>query len=209
MINRSSLANVNAAGVRAGFARTALGLLLGLLVLGTAAEARAQSIIKEPNNHKHYAVEIEPHGLIGLFGPYNYATGIGAGLRVSIPIVQNGFIPKLNNSIAISFGTDWVHYTGCYYGSTVGCGIESLFFPVAMQWNFFLTRDWSVFGEPGLAIFHYFYHDDWCNGYACNVHGDTGVTPVFDVGARWHFSDSAALTMRIGYPSFSVGVSFM
>ena len=33
--------------------------------------------------------------------------------------------------------------------------------------------------------------------------------PVFSAGGRYHFTDSLALTMRIGYPTFSLGVSFL
>jgi hypothetical protein len=32
---------------------------------------------------------------------------------------------------------------------------------------------------------------------------------VFNAGGRFHFNDSLALTMRVGYPSFSLGVSFL
>jgi hypothetical protein len=32
---------------------------------------------------------------------------------------------------------------------------------------------------------------------------------VFYAGGRWHFADYAALTLRVGYPTFSAGVSFL
>ncbi len=180
-------------------------LLVLLVLLFGAAQAQAQSIIKQPGNHPNYTVEIEPHGLVGLLG--FYGAGFGAGARFSFPIVQNGFVPKINNSVAIGVGGDFIHYTGCYYGNA-GCGLSALFFPVVMQWNFFLTRDWSVMGEPGLALYHFFY-DDVCRGsLGCSVNRSTWVTPVLNLGARYHFSDSAALTFRVGYPSLSVGVSF-
>ena len=35
-----------------------------------------------------------------------------------------------------------------------------LWFPVAMQWNFWLTRVISVFGEPGFAVVHRRWDDD-------------------------------------------------
>jgi len=66
--------------------------------------------------------------------------------------------------------------------------------PVVMQWSFYLTRAWSVFAEPGvLARF------------------DGDLHPVFmtQLGARWHFKDTVTLTMRVGWPYWSVGVSFM
>lgn len=32
---------------------------------------------------------------------------------------------------------------------------------------------------------------------------------VLYAGGRYHFTDDIALTMRIGYPTFSLGVSFL
>ena len=37
----------------------------------------------------------------------------------------------------------------------------------------------------------------------------TGVDFAFYVGGRYHINDHVALVMRIGYPTFSFGVSFM
>jgi hypothetical protein len=83
-----------------------------------------------------------------------------------------------------------------------------------MQWNFYVAKKWSVFGEPGIYIWHGFYD----NSYACNGPGlppcglynysDTSVGPAFYAGARYHFNDSVSLTMRIGYPTLSIGASF-
>jgi hypothetical protein len=68
--------------------------------------------------------------------------------------------------------------------------------PAVMQWNFWLHRKWSVFGEPGVAM----YFED----------GDLEFTPfVLYAGGRYHFTDTIALTMRVGYPTFSLGVSFL
>ena len=39
--------------------------------------------------------------------------------------------------------------------------------------------------------------------------GASSQTSVPVVGGRFHFNDSVALTMRLGYPAFSLGVSFL
>ncbi len=173
-----------------------------------APTARADDTIKHPGDHPAYDVEIEPHGLWDFWnGVYN-GNGIGIGARFGIPIVSNGFIPSINNSVAISFGVDWLHYPGCYNGFP-GCSADYFEFPVTLQWNFYVSEHWSVFGEPGLYVYHAFFEND-CNvaGF-CVAHGaETSVLPAFYAGARWHFSDSMALTMRIGFPSTSIGVSF-
>ena len=185
-----------------------------------AAEARADDTIKHPGDHPDYAVEIEPHGLWS-WTHYDYAPndGFGLGARFSIPIVKNGFIPSINNSVAIGFGLDWVHYAGasCYYyggphhpnGPCYDVGDANyLFFPVVMQWNFFVAKQWSVFGEPGLVIYHGWF--DYCAGVPnCGNPTSTGVDFAFYLGGRYHFNEHVALVLRIGYPTFSFGVSFM
>ena len=66
-----------------------------------------------------------------------------------------------------------------------------------LQWNFWLSRNWSVFGEPGLA-------------FRIADPGDSKLdTFLIYGGGRFHFSEAAALTMRIGHPTFSLGVSFL
>jgi hypothetical protein len=144
-----------------------------------------ESIIKNPGDHPPYTFEAEPHGLIGFAGPFHRGRGeLGAGFRGTIILVDSGFIKSINNSVGITFGGD------LFFRST------TLFIPVAMQWNFWFTTHWSVFGEPGL-------------GFAVNRdRGRDLLHPILSVGGRYHFTEKIALTMRIGYPAISVGASF-
>jgi hypothetical protein len=186
--------------------------------------ALADDTIRRPGEHPKYNVEIEPHLLLGwggVAGSWSGSAGIGPGVRFGIPIVENGFIPTINNSIAISFGADILYYGGgCGYanGLAVDCSAWYFEFPVTMQWNFYVSQRWSVFGEPGLFP----YHAEFPNNGACYYAGpghstcayapsgfaQNGVLPAFFAGARYHFSDKAALTFRVGYPTISIGVSF-
>lgn len=191
------------------------------VVVAGATRADAQSIIKNPGDHPDYKVELEPHLDFGWANLYA-SNGFGLGARATIPIVQNGFIPSLNNSVGISFGLDFLRYSGCYYGngyfvngSEVGCGASFFLFPITMQWNFWLTPHWSVFGEPGLYIYHGIF-DDYCDDprfknsrNLCGYPTRTSIQPAGYVGGRFHFNDTIALTMRLGYPTLSVGVSFL
>jgi hypothetical protein len=184
--------------------------------IGAPSTAHAESIIKNPGDHPDYAVELEPHLALG-WGHLYRGNGLGLGLRASIPIVKNGFVPSINNSVAISFGFDWLRYGGCYYFGgrgndrrSYGCGASYFILPVAMQWNFWLTPNWSVFGEPGLYIYHGTF-DDYCDPLfpGCTYPTRTGIDFAFYAGGRYHFNETLALTMRIGYPSLSVGLSFL
>jgi hypothetical protein len=186
--------------------RLTAGAAAAALVLA-GAPARADDTIRHPGDHPSYAVEIEPHIVLGWGGVYG-SDGYGLGARFSIPIVQNGFVSSINNSVAISFGADLVHYDWCWYGDHGGCSANALYFPVAMQWNFFVAQHWSVFGEPGLVIYHGFF-EDCPNGNNCPGRpGDTGLEPALYLGGRYHLSEGTALTLRIGFPAFSFGFSF-
>src|SRR5678816_4653926 len=123
-----------------------LGAVAARLTLLSVEDARAESIIKNPGDHPSYHVELEPHVLPG-WGHLYHGNGLGLGAWASIPLVDNGFISSINNSVAISFGLDWLRYGDCYYYNGrfgYGCGASYFLFPVAMQWNFWLTPNWSV-----------------------------------------------------------------
>lgn len=194
----------------AATAGSVLALLLNPCWEGTA---RADTvIIQHPGDHPRYVFEAEPHLLAGFIDPPGYAhgTGLGLGFRGSLPIVKNGFVPKLNNSVAIGFGVDVARYGRADYCVRVGPGgscedlghtdsFTEFWFPVVLQWNFFLSRNWSVFGEPGVAL----------NYHAWDAPHALDLAPfILYVGGRYHFSDKITLTMRIGYPAFSLGCSF-
>lgn len=190
----------------------ALVLAAGAFTVTTHASADTL-IIRSPGDHSRYLFEAEPHLLLGLIDAPRAAsgTGFGVGFRGTFTLVNNGFVQTINNSIGLGVGLDWVHYSRGRNRCVIDAGpskvvncddsesVANLWIPVVMQWNFFLSRQWSVFGEPGVAI-HY-------QSVAEPQH--FFLEPQMYVGGRWHFSDAMTLTMRLGYPTFSVGVSFM
>lgn len=200
----------------------ASSIALAAAALFVAADAGAASIIKDPHPPQ-YSVEIEPHFTLNLFDWDYHGTSYGPGFRLGIPLAGPAFVKSINDSIAISFGADLLHYEGYRYGC-YGSGPGScpggafydtpqfwaLYFPVVMQWNFWITDKWSAFGEPGLSIRHSFYPSNWCpNADAFGCPNSTRLLFAFYAGARYHFGDTTALTIRVGYPTgFSVGVSF-
>jgi hypothetical protein len=148
-----------------------------MAVASSAASALADvSTIKLPGAHPDYIFEAEPHALVAPFDAFRP----GVGFRGTFVIVQNGFISSINNSIGIGIGADWTK--------------DHFRVPVVMQWNFWLSRNWSVFGEPGGLI-------DF--GKKPKPH------PAFYAGGRFHFTERITLTMRVGHPTASVGVSFL
>jgi hypothetical protein len=194
--------------------RAAIVSLFALAALGARSRvAHAEdNTIRQPGDHPNYAVEIEPHLDLNWFDNVGYGfggdAGIGLGLRATIPIVKNGFIPSINNTVGIGFGGDLLYF-GCNFNG-VGCGTWSLYFPVVLQWNFYVAQRFSVFGEPGFSLNYAFYNNNFCVGEKdCVVSSAFFPGPVFEVGGRYHINEHLALTARIGYPSVTFGVSFM
>ena len=166
-------------------------------ILLAASGARAEdSIVKQPGQHPDYIAEIEVHGVVAytggplLLGRYGYV-GFGPGFQANFRILKNGFIPSINDSIAIGVGADLVFDDN---------SAVRLVTPVVLQWNFYLTKHWSVFGEPGLSI----------EFPMSTPQGPEPIylSPVLAVGGRYHFNDHVSLVLRLGYPVSSFGVSF-
>ena len=180
-------------------------------------QALAQSTIRAHGARPSYGVELEPHLLGTPFSPPGVGSGEGLGLgaRGTFEILSQGFLSRVNDSVGVGVGLDWIHYDDSDADSSSEClrteqapnGIpvcvevpgdtDYLWIPVVMQWNFWLHKKWSVFGEPGLAL----RLDDM---------DEFNVSPfVLFVGGRYHVSDQFTLTLRLGYPAFSFGGSFL
>jgi hypothetical protein len=112
---------------------------------------------------------------------------VGFGVRVDIPVVPEGLLLSAKDDLAISVGADLLFDDG-----RVWVGI-----PVALQWNFYVDRAWSLFPELGLALLAGHHHHD--------NHDDVGVDFLLAVGGRYHWSDRNALVLRIGWP---IGIQF-
>jgi hypothetical protein len=173
---------------------------LPIIAVLACSPAFADDTIRTPGDHPNYHVDIEPHGVLGggFFGSGFF--GIGGGLRVSIPLCKNCFVSKINDNVAISFGADIAVYPFADRASP-----WFLFLPVALQWNFFVARQWSVGAEPGVTP----WFDVADNGYCGGRNNCWFIWPALSVVARYHFNEKVALTMRAGFPEFfNIGVSF-
>jgi hypothetical protein len=164
-----------------------LGRALGLATLAVGLTfpslARAEGSIRHPGDHLRYTFEAEPHLTLGFNGPIDVGGILGIGFRGTFPIVHQGFVRTINNSVGINVGLDLFPHDGKV----------DVLVPVAMQWNFWFTKNWSAFGEPGFVL----------------GTGQQSLVPMLAVGGRYLFTDSVALVFRAGFPAFSVGTSFL
>jgi hypothetical protein len=199
-----------------GARRAAVGVALALVGLAAASPVGAQTVPRRFEDQPAYGLELEPHLVAGIADPPGPGTaqGAGVGVRGSFVVSRDGFINEVNDSIAIGFGLDALHYrgqNGSLYGRCVrrqpGPGGTSvctevdvpggprnyLFIPAVMQWNFWLRPQWSAFVEPGLAVFL--------------TNRGLGAAPSLSVGGRMQISDTFSLVFRLGWPTTTLGVS--
>ncbi len=157
-----------------------IGLALCVSLMNQAAHADT-NIIKDPDRHPHYVFEAEPHFLLAPLGTQPLLPGVG--FRGTVVLAQEGFIDRINDSVGLGFGVDYTR--------------DNTWIPVVLQWNFWLSQHWSVFGEPGLA-------------FRFADHGDANRADfTIYAGGRLRLSDRVTLTMRVGYPAFTAGFSFL
>lgn len=129
---------------------------------------------------------------------------LGAGFRVDIPIVPEGFLRNKRDDFALSPGMDIQFYDldrGDPDDDDDHDGDSVLLIPqLAAQWNIYFPRaGWSIFPEAGVAVVI----GDWAG--KDDVHAD----PLGAFGARKHFNSRTALLLRAGWPTgFQIGVAF-
>jgi len=157
--------------------------------------------------HPRYAAEIEAHGLVGAFDRYN--VGLGAGVRVSIPVAINAPIKSIDDDISIGIGLDWIRYAA-YKPIDVPqrptVTTVALYVPVFLQWNFWLGSRASMFLEPSV-IYRFAEYVGSCSDLPCAP--TTRVLPSGAIGFRFRVVDHVAATVRIGWPLTSLGVSWL
>ncbi len=180
-------------------------LCLSLVTLAAAPErARADHDINTPFTGSR-PLQLDFHG-----GFTWYGLGFAGGARFGIPLVQNGFVPSIDNAVYLNFGVDVyaIDWDGCRGAGGCGGAREYGFamgFPVALHWEFYFNDSWSAFGELGFQIFlppSLFYRNQWDPG------DHIGAWIIGAAGGSYHFSEAVALTLRVGNPYISFGVTF-
>lgn len=184
-----------------------LFLTAAALTLTTTAQAQ----IDREGAHERYTVELEPHLVL----QHTDNDGIGVGLRASFPIIDNGPVTTINNSLALGVGLDWSHWEDDCWGPADGfdgCDGNDFWIPMVVQWNFFFSDLISAFPEIGIGLEYESWEGDYrdfCGRFDCDDDdGDLDVELVLWLGVRFHLAREFALTVRLGTPSILIGASF-
>jgi len=134
-----------------------------------------------------------------------YGYGIGGGARFGIPIVHNGFVDSIDDAVYINFGIDtyyvddfgWMGAGVHHYGFGMG-------FPITLHWEFYFNDTWSAFGELGFQVY---FPASVFDGNPTGYYVDAGAWIIGMVGGTLHFNEVVGLTLRVGNPYVSIGVT--
>lgn len=184
-------------------ARRALSRLAILGVVFAGSSARADEHEHRPGDGAHHGpdhnqirgVRFDIHGNLDMYGM------VGSGIRFEFPIVPDGFISgEVHDELALTFGADimFAPFIPNYYDS------GPYVLPIgAVQWNFYLPHNWSIFPELGVAAHIGLREDPW------RGHKSIYPWPNAGFGARYHFTDRVGLLFRISTPGgFQFGMIF-
>lgn len=160
-------------------------LALSALALSLAAPAAAAPIEQPFSGRRPLTL-----GIHAGFAYYGFGAAFGA--RLGVPLVHNGFVSTINNSVYLSIGADLYNVD---YGRGDRVRGFALGVPVALQWNFYFSDEWSLFLEAGVNV----YYDD--SGRSPGYNWGIGA-----LGARYKFSDTVAVQLRLGSPYSALGI---
>jgi len=170
-----------------------------LALLGLAGGASAQDLEEEEGAYVEDGLEadLDPGGAAEV-GPrfdvhltLGWYAAAGGGLRVDLPVVREGLIDVAEDDLRITLGAEVLWYWS--QDDQIG------FYPLAaLQWNFYLNEQWSVFPEVGFVLMFPRPHF-W----------RTFIAPLVSLGARYHFSPRNAFLVRVSWPhGLQLGVTF-
>lgn len=119
-------------------------------------------------------------------------TRAGPGLWYDIPVAHDGILPRLNDSIAIELGADYmVDFSRHLQGVWIGVG---------PRWDLYLTRTWQIFAAVKLGIFPIVRTD----GAADNF-----FQPGLSLGGEYLLGHAVRLRLEGGWPfGVRIGVTF-
>ncbi|MGI5861813.1 MAG: hypothetical protein ACOX6T_07105 [Myxococcales bacterium] len=166
-------------------ALTALTLAAALAATGFSSPAAAEGV-RSPGGLLDQSPQ-ERSQMLSVYGFLPWGWGFGGAVRYSIPIVPQGFISKLNDSIDLEFGADFYSHWAFNDFGAIGVG--------EARWTFQILPKLGVYGK---AVVGLQYDTDW------------GVGPYWDFvpGVIFQLNDTLALRGEVGYRGLRAGLGF-
>lgn len=166
---------------------TAAAISLALAIGLAPGSAAADSIHERGGLLDRRTQDRAPQLSFWAIAPWEYGlVGYGGAIRFAIPIVPQGFIPKLNDSFELELGGDF------YYSHTYEA--PALVVPVEARWTFHVTPRFSAYGKIGAGFRYGWEHDPHY------LHMDFAPGVIFEPNER------IALRAEVGYAGGRLGI---
>jgi len=88
----------------------------------------------------------ERHSQLAAFGVYAWTLGYGIAGRFALPILKDGLLPELNESIELELGGDFII-------STLGISFSVLAATAEPRWTFHFTPQLDGYFKLGVGVF--------------------------------------------------------
>lgn len=155
---------------------------------GGGGGIRAQGALLDASTYDSRPMMLSIHGTFPYAHFFFGSFPIGGGASFYIPIVKNGFIPRLNEEFGIDFGADVIAYLG--YTNPL-----AIYLPVGVQWKFHILSNLEVYAKLGFLARLWF-------GYVNFFNPDAYAA----VGIHYMLSKGFGLKAEVGYPGVRLGV---
>lgn len=152
------------------------------------------------------------HGTIAAFD--EFFVGMGGGARVSIPVWGHTPFKGFDNDLGIGIGLDVIRYAAYKPADPAEptLRVAAYYVPLYLQWNVWLGARASLFLEPTL-LYRYGAYIDSCASANLPPSKHCAATsrflPTGSIGLRFRIADKVSGTIRVGWPTGSIGVSWL
>lgn len=173
-----------------------------LLFAGSIIACAQASVASAQHAHNSDLIRLEAHGTLSTY------EGIGGGLRGEFVILPEGAIPNFDDDISLTAGADAIIFFDDHDHDHPGHEDDhdddglGIWPSGAVQWNFYLGREWSVFPELGI----------WLQlGEDGHGHDNDEIDMdlLLGIGARYHLGGRSAILIRLEYPGLlHIGAQF-
>ena len=176
--------------IRGTWCAVAMAVLLSSPVL---AQETSSTTSSDPMRSPGGLYDATPHtrkSMLTVWGSLGWWSGLGVGARYTLPLVADGFLAELNDSVELEFGAD-LYFLGWY-------GYSSLDIPVEGRWSFHVLPNLSLYGKLAAGVQVDF------------LAGSLRLWPLFHFapGAIYHLSENFAVRAELGYRGLRLGVAF-
>ncbi|MBL8918301.1 MAG: hypothetical protein JNJ54_05535 [Myxococcaceae bacterium] len=130
----------------------------------------------------------------GYFGYGGIPFSVGA--RYLQPILHDGFVPSLNDSLSVEAGVDLYALGASRFGAALAIPIEAM-------WALHFSTKFSGYLKLGAALEIRFL-GDWCWANVCG--GVLGAGIIAQLGLMYRITDAITLRAELGYPGLKLGI---